>query len=118
MSREQMLAEVSELCAKLVLAGVERVSVSFGWDSNLPIDEMWKDTEVSVVELAKYLAEAEGAGTIEIGKADVFLKSEELEFTLCHESDLHIGGEHPLVVETQRRWLNLGYEPYPVEPRV
>jgi hypothetical protein len=118
LSREQMLAEVSELCAKLALAGIERASVSFGWDSNIPIDEMWIDKQVAVSELASYLCKAEVTGAIQIGKSDVFIKSEEIEFVLCHESDLHVRGTHSLVAEIQRRWFNLGYEPYPIETRV
>jgi hypothetical protein len=113
-----MLAEVTELCRNLCGAGVERVLVSFGWDSNLSTNEMWKDVEVSVAELPEYLAQAERAGTIEIGKADVFITADDLEFTLCHESDLHVAGSAPLVAETQRRWFNLGYEPYTIKQRV
>lgn len=113
-----MLAEVAELCAKLAACGIDRVAVSFGWDSNLDIEEMWHDVEVPLADLGDYLADAERAGTIEVGKADVFVKGGEVEFTLCHESDLHITGNSPLVVETQSRWSNMGYEPYPVEPRV
>ena len=69
LSRELMLAELTEICAKLVAAGVERAAVSFGWDSNLDIDDMWVDVEVSLMALPEYLANAESAGTIEVGKA-------------------------------------------------
>ncbi|MDP3272024.1 hypothetical protein [Limnobacter sp.] len=118
LSRELMLAELTEICAKLVASGMERAAVSFGWDSNLDIDDMWVDVEVSLTALPEYLANAESAGTIEVGKTDIFIKIEDIEFTLCHESDLHITGTSPLVAETRSRWSNLGYEPYPVEPRV
>lgn len=118
LSRELMLAELTEICAKLVASGVERAAVSFGWDSNLDIDDMWVDVEVSLTALLEYLANAESAGTIEVGKADIFIKTEDIEFTLCHESDLHVTGTSPLVAETRSRWSNLGYEPYPVDPRV
>lgn len=118
LSRELMLAELTEICAKLVAVGVEQATVSFGWDSNLDIDDMWQDVEVLLTALPEYLVNAERAGTIEIGKADIFIKTEDIEFTLCHESDLHVTGTSPLVAETRSRWSNLGYEPYPVEPRV
>lgn len=110
LSHELMLAELIEICAKLVVSGVELAAVSFGWDSNLDIDDMWVDVEVSLTGLPEYLSNAERAGTIEIGKADIFIKTEDIWFTLCHESDLHITGTSPLVAETRSRWSNLGYE--------
>lgn len=113
-----MLAELTEICAKLVAVGVERATVSFGWDSNLDIDDMWVEVEVLMTALPEYLANAERAGTIEVGRADIFIKIGDIEFTLCHESDLHVTGTSPLVAETLGRWSNLGYEPYSVEPRV
>ena len=118
LSRELMLAELNEICANLVAIGVESATVSFGWDSNLDIDDMWKDVDVLLTALPEYLANAEREGTIEVGKADIFIKTEDIEFTLCHESDLHVTGTSPLVAETLGRWSNLGDEPYFVEPRV
>jgi hypothetical protein len=116
--RELILPELTLVCANWLAAGVKHVAVSFGWDSNLPIDAMWKDVQVPVGAVVQYLEAAERAGTIEIGKTDVFMRTEEIELTLCHESDVHVSGTPTFVTETVRRWFDSGYEPYSLIARV
>lgn len=47
-NRSLLLAELAVACENLKKAGVREALVSFGWDSNLPVTEMWKGQTVSV----------------------------------------------------------------------
>jgi hypothetical protein len=110
-------AELETACGTLRSAGVSEVEVSFGWDSNLPIEEMWKERSVSIDGVAAFVSEAERSGIAQIGKSDIFLESTGFRFTLCHEGDVHVIGSSALVEQFARRWEALGYAPYPVRQR-
>ena len=110
-----MLAELAAACEALGQVGITHASVSFGWDSNLPIDQMWKGQTVAVHEIAALIASSESGGVSQIGRSDIFLESAGFLFTLCHEGDLHISGDSPLVREVVSRWRALGYAPYELE---
>jgi hypothetical protein len=113
--RLQLLAELEFACAGLVEAGVIEVLVCFGWDSNLPIDEMWKDQAVPTQEVVAFVKESEQSGISTVGKSDIFVRSESFGFTLCHESDAHVVGESSLVKQLVKRWRLLSYKPYAIQ---
>ena len=112
LERQPMLAELAAACEALARTGVAQVSVSFGWDSNLPIDQLWKDQVVPVHEAATAIARSEANGVTQIGQSDVFIECPGFLFTLCHEGDIHVAGESPLVQTIVTRWHALGYAPY------
>ena len=107
-----LMAELAAVCEALSNEGVELATVSFGWDSNLPIEEMWKDQQMPVKDISTFVSKSEGARVVEIGKADIFVESPGILFTLCHEGDAHVKGESPLVKQITARWQSLEYEPY------
>jgi hypothetical protein len=115
LGRSLLLDELAFVCSKFEQVGTSQVAVSFGLHSNLPIDEIWKYARVRVNELSQYVVKAEQDGTVEIGKADVFIKSENFEFTLCHEGDAHVSGASSVVQALVARWRHAGYEPYEVQ---
>ena len=112
LERGPLLAELAAVCEALGQAGLSQASVSFGWDSSLPIGEMWKDQLVPLQAIASVVTNSEANGISRIGKSDVFVESPGFLLTLCHEGDLHVAGESPLVQAVVRRWHALGYAPY------
>ncbi|MBU9579066.1 hypothetical protein KTE26_11550 [Ralstonia mannitolilytica] len=114
LNRELLLQELEFVIAKLAEAGVGEVQLSFGWDCNLDIDDMWQEQSVRVDALLESVIQAEQSGIVEVGRGDIFVKTYDFELTLCHEADAHVGGAGDLVRETIVRWQQLGYEPYEV----
>lgn len=117
MDRNSLLAELEAVCEALNNAGVVHVSVSFGWDANLGIKDMWKDQTVAVKDLCSFIALSEKSGVVVVGKGDILITAPDFSFILCHESDIHIDGESPLVRRVIRRWKDLGQAPYKVQQR-
>lgn len=89
----------------------------FGWDSNLGIEEMWQDIPLPLADIVDYVRTAEQAGTITVGKSDIFVKAEGVEITLCHEADLHIDAEDAAAQPFLERWESKGFMPYQVVAR-
>ncbi|WP_124664136.1 hypothetical protein [Burkholderia sp. Bp8998] len=110
-----LLDELACVSSKLTQAGIREAQVSFGWDCNLPIDEMWQDHSVKVDEILEFVCQAERTGVVEIGRGDIFVESQDFRLTLCHEGDAHVAGAADLVRETVERWEQLDYEPYEVK---
>jgi hypothetical protein len=113
--RSALLAELAAVSEALSLANVVDVSISFGWDSNLPINAMWKDQTVPVKELLSFVTKSEMSGVAQVGKADIYIEAPEFEFALGHEGDAHVKGCSDLVQKFARRWEALGYSPYEVQ---
>lgn len=107
-------AELTAVSEALRVADVHEVAVSFGWESNLAIDVMWKNEIVSVDHLPSFIANSEVSGIVEIGKSDIFVEAPGLLFTLCHEGDAHMEGDSEIIEQFARRWAALGYAPYEV----
>ena len=106
--------ELAAVCEAMRAAGAAEALVSFGWDSNLSNEEMWKVQSVPVDDVMAFVAESERCGVSRLGASDIFIESSEFLFTLCHEGDVHVRGGSPLVEQFARRWESLGYAPYPV----
>jgi hypothetical protein len=115
--RTLLLTELAAVCDALSLVHVVDVSISFGWDSNLPIDMMWKDQTVPVRDLVSFVTKGEMSGVFQVGKADVFIDAPEFVFVLGHEGDAQVKGRSDLVQQFARRWETLGYSPYEVQQR-
>jgi hypothetical protein len=117
LDRSVLLTELAAVCDALSLVNVVDVSVSFGWNSNLPIDQMWKDKIVPVKDVLSFITSSETSGVIQVGKADIFIDAPEFVFTLGHEGDAEVKGGSNMVQEFARRWETLGYSPKEVQPR-
>jgi len=112
--RSQLLAELTELCSVLERNHFSDVAVSFGWDSNIPIDSMWDKHIVDVKDVHSFIARSEQSGLVGLGSGDVFIEAPQFEFLLCHEGDVHVKGSSGLVQQFVHRWEMLGYSPYEV----
>jgi hypothetical protein len=112
--RDPMIAELNACCVALRQSNLDHASVCFGWASNLPIDEMWKEQNVALADIAVFIADAEISGIVKVGESDISIAIPEFTFTLCHEGDVHVEGTSVLVQEFFRRWQRLDYSPYQV----
>jgi hypothetical protein len=117
LSRECLLNELAFVCSRLTHAGIAEVQMTFGWDCNLAIDDMWQDHTVSVGGMLEFVHRAEQDGIVEVGKGDIFVHAQDFSFMLCHEGDAHVEGEGELVSEVLERWTQLDYRPCEVKPR-
>lgn len=111
-----LLEELSSFCQVSAANGTGPAILMFGWDSNLPIDEMWQDIPLPVEDIVDYVRAAEQAGTITVGKSGIFVKADGLEITLCHEGDLHIEAEVAAAQPFLARWESKGFMPYEALP--
>lgn len=112
-----LLEELSSFCEIAAAQGQGTVILMFGWDSNLKIDEMWQDIPLPPADIVDYVRAAEQAGTITVGKSDIFVKTDGLVITLCHEGDLHIEAEEAALQPFLERWKSKGFTPSMVLPR-
>jgi hypothetical protein len=117
LERALLRAELQFACDVLSESKVNEVMVSFGWDSNLRVEEMWQERSVAVGEVTAAVDASEGSGISQVGRSDIFVKSAGLLFTLCHEGDIHVKGDSVVVEQFVRRWEALGYVPYQVRQR-
>lgn len=111
LDRSQLLHALKVGCDELTGAQIEDVIVSFGWDSNQPIDAMWKPVTTPIRQVFDVISAAERYRLIEVGKADVFFDAEGFSLLLCHEGDAHVSGASDLVAKIAARWCSAGYEP-------
>ena len=112
-----LLEELSSFCQIAAAKGIGSAVLMFGWDSNLGIDEMWQDIPLPLADIVHYVRAAERAGTITVGKSDIFVKAGGVEITLCHEGDLHIDAEDAAAQPFLERWESKGFMPYQVIAR-
>jgi hypothetical protein len=110
----RLLEELQAACDALLDAGCEDVAISFGWGSNMSIEQMWQKQCVPIGEVMAFVAEAERSDIARVGTSDIFVESPGFLLTLCHEGDVHVEGGSALVEPLARRWDVRGYAPYEV----
>ncbi|RVT47004.1 hypothetical protein [Rubrivivax albus] len=113
--REVLIEELSAFCGIFAEAGITGASLSFGWDSELEIEEMWQPYEAPLKSITERVEQAEQDGIVRIGAADIFIHVGSVQLLLCHEGDLHLTGEGPVVAKLVARWHEQGLEPVQVE---
>jgi hypothetical protein len=118
LNRQSLLNELAFVSNKLMQTGIDEVQVSFGWDSNLPIDDMWQEHGVKVDKILEFVRQAEETGIVEVGRGDIFVKTQDFSFTLCREADAHVEGTADLVGEMVERWGQFHYQPYGLKQQV
>ena len=103
-----LIEELSSFCHLAATRGPDSGMRMFGWDSSLEIDEMWQDIPLALADIVDYMRAAEQAGTITVGKSDIFVKANGLEITLCHEGELHSEAEDAAAQPFLERWKSKG----------
>lgn len=75
------------------------------------------DAGANPVNILQFVGQAEKAGTVNVGKGDIFVEVPGFRLTLCHEGDAHVAGATDLVRTMVERWERLSYEPYEAKPQ-
>ena len=115
-SREELLGELDAFCTECSSRGHVDATLSYGWDSELEFDEMWKPHAVPIHEALAKVQRAEAQGVVSVGTADILITVSGVTLTLCHESDLHLKGDGSLFEAIFARWQSTGLEPSEVKP--
>lgn len=92
LDREEILAYLVKLPSLLNAQGCRECEVSFGWQAELPVDELWKPHRLTLDALPGFTESAMERGIYVPGQSDFFLElpDRELEVRFCHESDIHV----------------------------
>lgn len=114
-SRMQLNDELVFMVEYFSNKGVEKCSVLFGfaWGVEYYPGNEWNAEEIPISELIDKVHEVETSGIGTIGKDDLFVKVQGLEFRFCNDSDVHIYFSSPNddVEFYYSRWKQLGYQP-------
>jgi hypothetical protein len=117
---EQLRGNIPDIISFLLSLGYERVTVTYGFGCNLPIDRLWKPVETHTGQLSAYIERSEQEGVFQLGRCDLHIEDAQntLEFRLCHESDIHFASTDRTLVEQaialwQKRGLVLYVSPGP-----
>lgn len=112
---EQMNNELSFMVEYFSNKGIEKCSVLFGfaWGNDYYPGNEWLDEEIELKSLIQKVKEVEASNIGTIGKDDLFVKVQELEFRFCHDSDVHIYflNHNDDIEFYYSRWKQLGYQP-------
>lgn len=109
----QLESEVIWICDFLAEIGLPLFQVMYGWGCN--VDEqygLWQNVPVQAGELYAYVHSCRRSGAFELGNADLRIQSpdSDLEFLLCHESDVHFEADNNELIEAVRTvWIGRGY---------
>ena len=108
---EELLVRIPEIQRLLLDWGYDRVNVTFGWETKLPMNQLWIPTEIDTSSLGAFIDNAVQKGIFEFGRSDLHIedRQEELEFRLCHESDIHFESiDKGLIERLITRWRGCG----------
>lgn len=89
----------------------KEIIVYFGWDCNT--GNMYKDIKISVDKIKEFIEKSRKKNIFILGKSDLYLStlSENIEFQLCHEGDVHFSSKNRKFAEKViKDWAK--YKPY------
>ena len=113
----QLQEEVNAIIEFLQSKNKRHLLVSYGWDCDLEPEQLYQESPVPPSDLQTFLAESEDDGIFMLGKNDLHIESADrsIEFTLCHESDIHMKTEDKgFAHEIQAYWATKDYPLYEV----
>jgi hypothetical protein len=108
---EALQARIPEIQHLLLNWGYDRINVTFGYGSKLPMNQLWVPTEIDTSSLGAFIGDASRKGIFELGQSDLHIedRQETLEFRLCHESDIHFESiDQGLVEQVITLWRGRG----------
>ena len=92
LTKNEILAYLGELPAIFAALGFIDCVAMYGWDCNLPIDDLWQAQIVPVPALAAFIASSIEAEIFTPGASDLLIDASDGSFSVrvCHESDVHL----------------------------
>ncbi len=107
MAEDWFEGEINDLVELLRQAKILTVYVSYGFGCQQEAVVQTNDIPVATADLVPFIVESEERGIFQLGEADLIVRSNlgKIEFTLCHEHDIHFSGEEtPLLRQVRSRW--------------
>jgi hypothetical protein len=115
---DQIEDEIETMISLLQEAEIHAVFISYGFGCNCDDLDETADIPVATSLLADFIDESGDRGIYTFGEADLEIRSEggEVQFVLCHESDVHCSGTNAVLVERiRRRWTQLFPDSYELD---
>lgn len=112
---EQVQKELDTILDLLKKKNIARVTISFGFDCGVDIDELYVENFIATDELMAFLEQSVADDKYTFGSNDLYIKAAEIdaEFLLCHESDVHLYTENAEILDfIKNKWLKENYEVY------
>lgn len=110
----QLRSIVQEIAELLESWKIGYLKIMYGYNCNLPVDELWCPEEIRVDELEGFIQRSERGGIFQFGRGDLHIEDsrETLEILLCHESDVHFRSkDQTRVEEITKLWRDKGLKP-------
>lgn len=107
---EQLWSEVQEIAALLGRLQINDLIVSYGYNGNSDDrydDELYQEIEIKTDDLLGFLSNSIAEGRYHLGEQDFHIQSlsGDVEFLLCHESDVHLEtGNAEVASHMRARW--------------
>jgi hypothetical protein len=115
LSVEQLQESIPEMSRLLAAIDRRRISVEYGWGCNFPTDKLWSPTQIEQSDLQEYIEESRKNGIVTLGSSDLIVRDLEgsMNFTICHESDLHfVTNDKRLLQQVATMWIRKGFTVY------
>ena len=112
---DQLRERVPEISTLLRSWGYERITVMYGSESNLLMDDLWRPMEIDTLALPAWIERTQREGIFRYGRSDLHIEDlqKTLEFLLCHESDIHFAStDQSRVQEVITLWRAKGFTLY------
>lgn len=89
---EQIKNELDTLVSLFKDCDVDLVKVAYGFGCESDMDVQYVDMEIPTKDLKDFIERSVAKGIYKFGYNDLHVKSEQedVEFLLCHESDIHL----------------------------
>ena len=115
LTEEQFLKEIEEMPELLSQLGINYVLISFGYGCNEDLEDLWKERQISVDDIADFLQQNIDSGLFTPTTGDLFIKSNEhgTEILFCHESDIHFKTSNENAFQMKRNdWISKEFQGY------
>ena len=109
--------EVDNLIHLLQVKGKHELIVSYGWGCDLDMDDLYQEVPLPLSKLQEWVVQAAVSGIFTLGEGTLQIRSQdkEIEFELCHETDVHVMTDNAeLAQEIVAGWAAHGLTSYEV----
>ena len=92
LSQDEIIAYLRVLPSIFSEIGLVECKVMYGWQCELPIDDLWQEQLLKVTEIPTFVSSSMERRIFKPGSSDLFVESSDgsLSVQLCHESDIHL----------------------------
>jgi hypothetical protein len=95
LSRDEYLRAIARVIEFMAGAGVQEVSVAYGFGCDCPDEQLYQDMQMPLYRLWPFIAEAERLDYYRVGQDNLHVwdGAGRFELLFCHEADIHFISE-------------------------